>query len=160
MDFDVSIHIKREPQDVFAFLRDKDLYPQKEGSPVLLLDKTTPGPVGVGTRYREVVQMLPLVKGEILSEIIAYEPGQRLAESWEGPSMDGTLTYLFIAEEGGTRLVQQERLNPRGWLRLFGPIIKHTLGRAIVRRLEDIKRILEAGWVTTPETAINDPSQL
>lgn len=153
MDFDVSIHIDREPLDVFAFLRDKDLYTQKEGSPVLLLDKITPGTAGVGTRYREIVQMLPLFRGEFLSELTVFEPGQRLAESFEGGGMDGVLTYLFIPEEGGTRLVQQETVNPRGWLRIFGPVIKLTLGRAIVRRLEDIKWILEAGWVNLNEVS-------
>lgn len=156
MDFELDIHIDREPQEVCAFLRDKDLYPQKEGSPVLLLEKTTPGPVRVGTRYREIVQMLPFARGEIRSEISRYEPGQRLEESWEGAGMEGTLRYLFIPEGGGTRLIQQETVNPRGWLRPFGPLIKLTLGRAIERRLVDIKRILEAGWVVSAEPVERD----
>ena len=71
------IHIiNRRPADVFAFLRDKDKYPQEEGSPVLVLDKTTPGPPCVGTCYREVVQMLPFYRGEILSEITCFEPNE------------------------------------------------------------------------------------
>jgi hypothetical protein len=57
--FELSVAIARPPSDVFAFLRDKDLYPQQADSPVLALEKTTVGATGVGTRYREVVQMLP-----------------------------------------------------------------------------------------------------
>jgi uncharacterized protein YndB with AHSA1/START domain len=146
MEFDLSVYIDRSPEDVFAFLRDKDKYPQEEGSPVLLLEKTTPGPHGVGTRYREVVQMLPFVKGEILSEVTHYEPGERLDEDWEGAGMEGHLGYLFVGEDRGTRLFQRETVKPRGWLRLAAPLIQLTLGRAIRNRLQDIKRILEDGW--------------
>jgi hypothetical protein len=46
MCFDLSITIHQSPQDVFLFLRDKDKYPQEPGSPVLILEQTTPGPAG------------------------------------------------------------------------------------------------------------------
>jgi len=57
MFFELSVTIDRPPEDVFAFLRDKDSYPQKPGSLVLILVKITSGQAGVGTCYREVVQM-------------------------------------------------------------------------------------------------------
>ena len=146
MDFELDIIIERSPYIVFTFLRDKDSYPQEENSPVLLLEKTTPGPLGVGTRYREIVQMLPFFKGEILSEITHFEPGHRLDEDWQGPCMDGWLTYLFLPENDGTKLIQREKVNLCGWLWLLSPIIKLTLGNALRKRLNDIKQILEAGW--------------
>ena len=59
MQFERSTFIQRLPQDVFLFLRDKDQFPQEADSPVLVLEKTSPGPVGVGTCYLEVVQMFP-----------------------------------------------------------------------------------------------------
>jgi hypothetical protein len=148
MDFELVIQISRPPDTVFAFLRDKDKFPQAEDSPVLLLEKTTPGPHAVGTRYREVVQMLPFFKGEILSEITHYEPGERLGEAWQGAGMKGHLTYLFIPENDGTKLIQQETVRPQGLLRLVAPLIKWTLGRRLQERLHDVKRILEAGWVS------------
>lgn len=48
MDFELSIAI--ETAGIFAFLRDKDSYVVKPGSPVLVVDKTTAGLAGVGTR--------------------------------------------------------------------------------------------------------------
>jgi hypothetical protein len=146
MDFDLDVIIERSPYIVFAFLRDKDKYPQEKDSPVLLLEKTTAGPCGVGTRYREIVQMLPFFKGEILSEITHYEPGRRLDEDWQGPCMDGCLTYLFAPENGGTKLIQRETVKLCGWLWLVSPIIKLTLGIALRKRLCDIRRVLESGW--------------
>ena len=146
MEFELNIIIERSPYIVFAFLRDKDTYPQEDNSPVLLLERTTTGPLGVRTRYREIVQMLPFYTGEILSEITHYEPGHRLDEDWQGPCMDGSLTYLFLPENGGTKLIQREIVNLCGKLWLFSPIVKLTLGMALRKRLNGIKRILESGW--------------
>jgi len=147
MYFDLSITIDRPPGDVFAFLRDKDKFPQKPGSPVLALQQTTPGPPGVGTRYREVVQMLPFYRGVILSVITRFEPGAHLEEDFSGAGMKGHLAYTFLPEDGGTRLIQQETLEPQGLLRLFAPWIERSLSHQLHHRLEGIKQVLEAGWV-------------
>jgi hypothetical protein len=147
MHFHVSIFIKRSPEVCFAFLRDKDTFPQELGSPVLVLDKITPGPVRVGTRYREVVQMFPFVRGEILSEITRFEPPEWLDEKFDGPgSMYGNLSYQFIPEQGGTHLIQRETLQTRGWTRVFGPIIRRMLEPRLRNRLGKIKEILAGGW--------------
>ncbi len=146
MYFKLSIWINRPPPDVFAFLRDKDLYPQEPGSPVLVLEKTTPGPPGVGTRYREVVQMLPCYQGEILSEITLYEPNKSLEEDFSGAGMRGHLAYQFLSENEGTKLVQRESLHYQRLLRLFEPLIGLVLERRLHERLADIKNVLEAGY--------------
>jgi hypothetical protein len=146
MYFDLSITIDRSPEDVFGFLRDKDKYPQEPGSPVLVLEQLTPGPAGVGTRYREVVQMLPFLRGEIHSVITCFEPGQRLEEDFQGAGMTGHLAYTFVPEDGGTSLTQRETVRMRGALRAFEPLIERMLSRQLRRRLEDIKAILEGGW--------------
>jgi len=146
MDFELSVMIERPPAHVFAFLRDKDLYPQEPGSPVLVLEKTTDGPPAVGTRYREVVQMMPFVRGEILSEITRYEPDRLLEERFRGAGMQGHLAYEFTPSGTGTELTQRETLQPLGMLRLAGPLIKRRLHRRLCERLETIKSILESGW--------------
>lgn len=146
MDFELSVTIERPPSDVFAFLRDKDLYPQEPDSPVLALDKTTDGSPRPGTRYREVVQMLPLVRGEILSEITRYEPDRFLEEKFEGAGMQGYLAYEFVPRSDGTELIQRETLQPLGLLRLVGPLVRRMLSRQLRARLETIKVVLESGW--------------
>jgi uncharacterized protein YndB with AHSA1/START domain len=146
MYFELSVTIERPPADVFAFLRDKDLYPREPGSPVLALVKTTDGPPAVGTRYREVVQMLPLIRGEILSEITRYEPDRHLEEKFRGAGLQGHLAYEFAPRGSGTKLTQRETLQPLGVLRLVGPLIKRMLYHRLRERLESIKSILESGW--------------
>lgn len=152
MYFEASITIERSPADVFGFLRDKDKYPQEEGSPVLVLEQTTPGPAGVGTRYREVVQMLPFYQGVIRSEITRFEPGAHLAEDFCGAGMEGHLAYEFRPEGQGTRLIQRESVRCRGLLRVMEPVMKAMLYRRVNERLEEIKRILEEGWVVAQPT--------
>jgi hypothetical protein len=144
MYFELSIFIERPQAEVFAFLRDKDRYPQEKGSPVLLLEKTTPATPGVGARYREVVQMLPFYRGEILSEITRFELDEVLEEDFWGAGMEGHLAYQFVQEEQGTRLVQQQTLHYRGALRVLEPLICLVLGRRLRARLEEIKMELES----------------
>lgn len=127
------------------FLRDKDKYKQKKGSPVLLLEKTTAGSVGVGTRYREVVQMLPFFKGEIMSVITGYEFPERLEEDFSGAGMTGHLAYRFINEGDVTELIQYEEIYFRFPFNLLNPIIKQVLGQKLLARFEEIKLELENG---------------
>ncbi|MGD8464230.1 MAG: SRPBCC family protein [Anaerolineae bacterium] len=146
MEFELVITIDRAPAKVFAFLRDKDRHPQNADSPVLLLEKTTPGPTGVGTRYREVVQMLPFFRGEILSEITRFEPDRVLEEDFAGAGMEGHLAYQFLPVDGGTQLIQREKLRLTGLLRLLAPLVERMLARRLIQRLEAIKQVLESGW--------------
>lgn len=147
MYFEMLITIRRSPAEVFGFLRDKDKYTQKPGSPILVLEQTTPGPAGVGTRYREVVRMAPCIRGEILSVVTHFNPGERLEEDFEGAGMAGHLAYRFVAKDGGTVLTQHETVRMRGFIRVLEPAMKCMLSRQLRKRLETIKAVLESGWV-------------
>ena len=144
MNFEISIAIDRAPADVFAFLRDIDQHPRKPGSPVLALDKITPGPVAIGTRYREVVQMMPLVRGEIRSQITRFEPPEYLAMDFAGAGMSGHLAYQILSEGAGSRLIQRETLAAHGLLKPLAPIISRMLAPRLQARLEAIKTLLES----------------
>lgn len=148
MEFELTVVIERPLEDVFAFFRDIDQHAGQKNTIVPVYDKVTPGPVGVGTRYREVVQVLPFVTGEILTEVVGYEPGRRLAYRYVALGMKGELTYRFGAVEGGTHLVQQQSLWPTGLLRLLSPMIGALFSRMIERRLVGIKGYLEGGSPT------------
>ncbi|MGD8625595.1 MAG: SRPBCC family protein [Anaerolineae bacterium] len=141
--FDFAAEIECPLDDVFAFFRDVDQHAGQPGTVVPVYDKVTPGPVGLGTRYREVVQLLPFVAGEIRAEVVCYEPPHRLGYHFSGLGMDGTLDYRFQAVTGGTRLRQHQVLRPRGVLRLLSPLIRLTFGRVAGRRLIFIKAWLE-----------------
>lgn len=138
MRFESSVRIDRPPAVVFAFMRDKHLAVQEPGSPVLVLEKATPGEVGVGTRFREVVRMLPGVRGEIRSTITRCERDRALEEDFAGAGMRGHLTYGFRAEGDGTRLVQRQTLELVWWLRPLQPLVRRAFARRLRGRLDDI----------------------
>jgi uncharacterized protein YndB with AHSA1/START domain len=144
--FELSVRIQRPPHDVFRFLRDKDRYPQETGSPVLVLDKITAGDTRVGTRYREVVQMAPLLRGEFFSAITRYEPPHFLEEDFEGASMRGHLAYEFAPDSGGTLLIQRETLDIFGPLWILSPMVRYMLARQLRKRLNEIRDVLDSGW--------------
>lgn len=140
-----KIQINRPPADPFLFLCNKDSYKQEKGSPVLLLNKTTPGPIGVGTCYREVVQMAPFIKSQILSEVTRYEPYSVLEEKWAGGGLKGILTYFFHPVDNGTELEQHVILETHWLLKPFNSMISKTYAKAAQYRLEVLKAVLETG---------------
>lgn len=145
MRFKTEAFIHRPPEDVVDFFRDMHRQPRREGSVVPVYDKITPGPVGVGTRIREVVRLLPLLKGEIISEITGYDPPHRLDYGFVAfGKMDGELTYRFEPVGEGVRVLQRHTLRPRGMLlKLLSPLIGVTFSWAIDHRLKGIKKVLE-----------------
>jgi uncharacterized protein YndB with AHSA1/START domain len=147
MDLLFSTEIARPVDRVFAFLADMRNHPQEEETKVLRVDKTTSGPIGVGTRFREIVQMLPLVRVEMISEVTTYEPGERVAFTWRGGGMEGVLALSFRDQNGGTHLTLQETITPQGLMKLGGPLIHRSFTDTLQRRLEGLKTVLklEAG---------------
>jgi hypothetical protein len=140
-----SIDIHRPPEVVFELLANIQDVHQADDSPVLALDLITAGPPRLGSRYREVVQMAPLVKGEILSEITAFEPPRVLELTWSGAGMTGTDRYELAAIQDGTALSHTKCVSWPGVLGLFEPIMRIPLIPRLEQRLVDIKQLLEEG---------------
>lgn len=145
MEFETKTFINRPQEDVFGFFRDMHRLPRREGSVVPVYDKITPGPVGVGTRIREVVRLLPFLRGEIISEITEYDPPHRLDYRFVAfGKMDGELTYRLEPSGEGVRVLQRQTLRPRGTvLKLLSPFIAAMFSWAIDHRLKGIKKLLE-----------------
>jgi len=99
----------------------------------------------VGTRYREVVQMMPFVKRDFLSEVTRFEPFSVLEEKWRGGGMEGILTYFFNPIPEGTELIQHISAKALGLLKPFDSILSKTYAKAAQYRLECLKSLLETG---------------
>jgi hypothetical protein len=147
VQFETEAFIHRPPEDVFDFFRDMHRQPRRESFVVPVYDKITPGPVGVGTCFREVVRLLPFLKGEVISEITGYDPPHRLDYGFVAfGKMEGELIYRLESSGEGVRVLQRQTLRPRGaLLKLLGPLIGAAFSRAIAHRLRDIKKLLEDG---------------
>lgn len=145
MQFNLRTPIACPPAEVFAFLRDIDRYAGRPGTVVPVYDKLTPGPPHLGTRYREIIRVLPGWYIENQAEITRLEPDARLdlRYAFRHSTMRGDLSYRLIPTSQGTYLVQQQSLQLQGWLRLFTLPVFLLFGRQVRRRLADIKFLLE-----------------
>lgn len=141
--FSSSVNIARSPEAVFEFLANVHTIQQAGGSPVLALDMTTSGVPRLGSKYREVVQMLPFYKGVFLSEITAFEPARLLELTWTGPGMTGRDRYDITKIKDSASLNHTKWLTCTGLLKIMEPLMSKPLFLRLEARLAEIKRRLE-----------------
>jgi hypothetical protein len=143
MEFELSTVVDRLPAGVFAFLEHMENHPQETGSQVLSVEQLTPGPVAIGTRFREIVQMLPLVRVEMMTEVTRHRPDECLEFTWRGGGMEGVLTYELEPHNGATRIRLHETVTPLGPMRLAGAFVRRSFQEMLAKRLDGIKQVLE-----------------
>jgi hypothetical protein len=138
-----SIEIQKSPEVVFDFLANIQDVQQSDDSPVLALELITEGPARLGSKYREVVQMMPFIKGEINSEITAFDFPRVLELTWSGSGMSGMDRYELDINQFGTSLKHTKYTSFLGILRVMEPIMRVPLIPRLQQRLVVIKGILE-----------------
>jgi len=140
-DFTIETEIARPPGEVFAFVTD----PAKLG--LWQTDKVScvpepDGPLGLGSRMREVTRAPGGKKVVSLVEVVEYEPGRVFGMRMiEGPPVDGRVT--FDPSERGTRFQFRVYGQPVGVMRLVEPIFKPIMKRNFGRYCANLKRVLE-----------------
>jgi uncharacterized protein YndB with AHSA1/START domain len=140
--FTNTVKIDRPVEQVFSFLADLENVPRWNYA-IEETRKATPGPVGVGTEYRQV-RSLPRRSEERL-EVTELEPDRRLVVAGTLGPFPATVSYELDASGGGTRVVNEVRLEMRGPIRLVGGIAAARVKDAVARNLGELKRLLETG---------------
>jgi uncharacterized protein YndB with AHSA1/START domain len=138
---EVTIHINRPVEQVFAFLADtKNLRAWQ--SNLVENEQLTEGPLRVGTRFREV-RRLGRRPSEIRAEITVFEPNKRFdTKTVTEPQV--TVSYSFEAEGGGTRLSYKFVMLTSGIMRLLEPLIAGSIKKESASDFEKLKRVLES----------------
>jgi uncharacterized protein YndB with AHSA1/START domain len=140
-----SIDIARSPEDVFAYMIDPRLLGTWQDAEHV--EQLTPGPVGVGTRFREVHRVMGRRRVE-LTEVVTFQPGRRFEiRVVEGPPVDGRWDFEPIA--AGTRLTFTPTVRVA---RPFRPVVAAFTGVVFARFHRRLKRALE-----TPERHASAP---
>jgi uncharacterized protein YndB with AHSA1/START domain len=141
MDFTNTVVIRRPPEDVFRFLAELENIP-KWNYVIIETHKTSEGPVGVGTTYRQV-RSLPS-RSEEAFEVTEFEPERRLAIRGGLGPLHGTMSYTLEPIDGGTRLTNAADLEGRGVLRIAAPLATGRIREAVAANLGVLKELLEA----------------
>jgi carbon monoxide dehydrogenase subunit G len=139
--FENTITIHRAPEEVFAFLADFENVP-KWNYAIDKTRKTSPGPVGIGTTYRQT-RSIP-GKSEEGFEVTVFEPGKRLAIRGQIGPFRARIGYLVEAAPGGTRLTNDVALDASpGVLGLAARLATSRVKAAVAENLSKLKEILE-----------------
>ena len=110
----------------------------------LEVEKTTEGPVGLGTSFRLVGKSLGM-KLDLPYTIVAYEHPRRLALEGENTFFRYRDEIGFSEEAQGTRFTYNARLSFKGILKIGNPFLQLMFKRIGDDATEGIVRALETG---------------
>jgi hypothetical protein len=139
--FENTVTIQRPAGEVFAFLADFENIPMWNYA-IDETHKTSPGPVSVGTRYRQT----RTVPGRSVEgfDVTVFEPASRLAIQGQIGPFRATISYQLEAADGATKLVNNVELNaPQAMPRLLAPFATPRIKAAVAQNLGELKLLLE-----------------
>ena len=138
---EVTLHLNRPVEQVFAFLADYQNLPTWQ-SDLIENEQLTEGPLRVGTRFREVRRTGP-GKSEIQAEITDFEPNKGFStKTTTKPQV--TVSYWLEGENGGTRLNYKFVMLTSGMMRLLEPLIAGSIKQDTASDFQKLKHILES----------------
>jgi len=141
MEVETGILIKRDVEDVFAFITDPGAQSQWQAA-TLENKKLTDGPVGIGTQIQHLGKFLGK-KIETIAEVIEYEPhSQYRYKSIQG-FMPVDMQYILEPEQGGTKLKLIAGGSLGGFFTLVEPLVAMASRRLIASDLRRLKAVLE-----------------
>ena len=145
--FQNALTIQRPVGDVFAFLADFDNIPIWNYA-ILETRKTSPGPVGVGTTYRQL-RSIP-DRSEEGFEVTVFEPTRLEVHGDIGP-FTAAISYRLAPIGDGTQLTNLVDLEPAsGAARLLAPLATSRVKAAVAANLNTLKKTLEASGQGVP----------
>jgi uncharacterized protein YndB with AHSA1/START domain len=140
IDLTLHKHIDRSPADVFGFVSDPAQLPSWQTNTV----SSTPegdGPLGLGTRLREIHRAPGGKQLESVVEVSEFEPDRLFGLH----VVEGTPVHLRITlepDERGTRLSFRAYGRLTGAMRLAQPLLRRVLKRQFAAQLDTLARVL------------------
>jgi uncharacterized protein YndB with AHSA1/START domain len=142
IQFSNQLSIRRDPEEVFAFVADFARIPTWNYA-ITSTQPVTPGPVALGSTFRQV-RSIPTAAEEQF-EVTEWEPGRRVAITGDFGPFSGTLTYHVEPAPAGTLLTNDVELSPHGVMGVVGRIAGPRVKAAVAQNLEVLRTGLEAG---------------
>jgi hypothetical protein len=137
-----EIVIGRPVDEVFDYVADQSNEPQYNRQ-MVRAQKITPGPVGKGTRFCSAVASRGRT-AEMLIECTGYDRPELFATTTTMAQADIGYTLRFEPAPAGTRMRWSGQVQPKGALRLLGPLITWLGSRQEQRIWAALKQHLEA----------------
>jgi len=140
-----TVLIRRPPAAVFAVV--SDLEHATHWVPGLVaLEKLTPGPVAVGTQYRQRIHLAGRdVEGVLV--ISALEPERVFAHTSRAGPAKLFGHFELTPEDGGTRVAHHHEIRLSGLARAMAPLVASKAEHNTAQALENLRQLLEQGSV-------------
>lgn len=140
--FEISTVIKRPTEEVFAVMSNAENI-SKWQSGTIEAEKTSDGPIGVGTTWRTVSRFLGR-RIESESEFTEYELNRKLGfKSKSGPiQFESRMTFERV--EGGTRINTKFEAEIGGFFKLAEPLVVSMGKRQLEGDFANLKDLMEA----------------
>jgi uncharacterized protein YndB with AHSA1/START domain len=143
IDFTVETPIQRPAGEVFSYVTDPEQLATWQTNTVSSTLEG-PGPLGLGSRLREIHRGPGGKEFPSVVEVTEYEPDRVFAlEVREGTPVHARMT--FEPTDGGTRLRFRAHGRLSGPMRLAEPFLGRMLRRQFSEQCATLKRVLESG---------------
>jgi polyketide cyclase/dehydrase/lipid transport protein len=107
----------------------------------LLVEKTSNGPIGLGTTFDGKMKGV----GPNKAEIVAYDRPNRCTVIERSRVGEGTFDFRFApANGGGTRIEMTMQIKPKGPMRLLQPLMGKMLGKMVAELPDRMRRGIDA----------------
>jgi carbon monoxide dehydrogenase subunit G len=146
-----SIETHWTPGEAFAYL--SDFSTSAEWDPgVVEADRTGPGPIGVGTEFRLVVEFLGR-RTPLIYQIVEYEPPRAVTFVGENATVISHDRITVEASALGARVSYDAELKLKGVLMLVDPLMGLAFKPVGDRALAGLREVLERPARDTTHTA-------
>lgn len=151
------------PERVFAVLADP-VGTSVHLQHVQALEWLTPGPVGVGSRFRETRRVFGRESTQELT-ITRFEPPTRIAMAVEKPSMSTASIFDLAPDGAGTRVrvgieVRGHTFSGKLLALLLFPLMARAIQSAVRNDLEDLRATIEGrGGAASGEDGLPDSAE-
>ena len=136
-----DIVINRPIDEVFDFAADERNEPMYNPQ-MTSAEMVTQGPVGLGSKFHSV--MTGVGRGAVMTiELTEFDRPRRLGSATHLSSMDINGTLLFEAQGQGTKMTWIWNIEPRGFYKLIGPIMRRFGERQELANWTGMKKVLE-----------------
>jgi len=106
------------------------------------VEKTSEGPIGVGSTFINYVEFMGRTFDDS-HEVIEYEPNEKMTiEQRTGP-VPFKATYLYHPANGGTHFKMQIEAEKKGVFRIASPLVRKQLKTQFEKNLSNLKGMLE-----------------
>src|ERR1700737_2408946 len=141
IQFTVQTEIARPPAEVFAYVTDPTKLATWQTNTVSAIAETD-GPLGIGTRVREVHRAPGGKQLASLVEVSEYEPDRVFALRMLEGALPIHARITFEPTELGTRVQLDAYGQPSGPMRLAQPLLRLTLKRQFAGYCATLKEVL------------------